>query len=494
MKLSVVIPVQDEEKTIGGVLNEVIKLNPFEIIVVVNGSNDRTKEIVQSYRCKMIHHSYSLGNDVGRAIGANHATGDIILFLDGDIIISYKELIPFISAIEQGNDIALNDLSYLEKIKACPHFTTVSKIAVNSYLQKSTLSLNSLLAVPHAIKREAIIKIGWKHLADPILAQVIAITKGLQICAPAYVDVIHKNRIRPIHSEQDPESPYPKTTSRIIGDHLRAISYISNKLGRRAGFPEWNQNMSLPLQQLNIDSNSNSKAKYSAILTMPDNPHKLQSIIEQIKIAGVNEIILIVNNTKKQSTVKIDGVITINLQGHYSPIAARMIGASFATADICLFPSSERVILAHNLKALLQAGENGCDIVLSNRKKMLDSFEATDYISIGQYFVNMAVKRPDLFNSGLHFTPFVIKRKVFRDIGYESFLVPPLAQIKAILKGYQVNIALDKNSLYIEPTSQELLNLHEILGDHVEALTYLILKTNERGGFTDGSRIREILK
>ena len=42
-QLSVVIPVQDEEKTIGKVIEELRKIEPFEIIVVVNGSSDKTK-------------------------------------------------------------------------------------------------------------------------------------------------------------------------------------------------------------------------------------------------------------------------------------------------------------------------------------------------------------------------------------------------------------------------------------------------------------------
>lgn len=199
MNVSVIIPVQNEQDTIGGVLNEVIKLKPFEIIVVVNGSTDRTTEIAQSYDCTILSIDQALGNDIGRALGARKATGDILLFLDGDIIIPHNQLSPFIEAIQSGYDIALNDLSFLAFQKLCPHFTTISKLAINTYLQKSNLTLNSLLAIPHAMIREAVQKIGWEHLADPILVQVIAIKKGLKICSPFTVDVINTNRIRPVH-------------------------------------------------------------------------------------------------------------------------------------------------------------------------------------------------------------------------------------------------------------------------------------------------------
>lgn len=46
-QLSVIIPVQDEEKTIGNVIEELRKIEPFEIIVVVNGSSDKTATIAK---------------------------------------------------------------------------------------------------------------------------------------------------------------------------------------------------------------------------------------------------------------------------------------------------------------------------------------------------------------------------------------------------------------------------------------------------------------
>ncbi len=54
------------------------------------------KEIALQHHCHVIYYKYSLGNDVGRAIGAREAKGDIVLFLDGDIVIDNKELQRFI--------------------------------------------------------------------------------------------------------------------------------------------------------------------------------------------------------------------------------------------------------------------------------------------------------------------------------------------------------------------------------------------------------------
>ncbi len=42
-----------------------------------------------------------------------HATADICLFVDGGLIIPAKKLVPFLRAIEDGSDVALNDLQCL---------------------------------------------------------------------------------------------------------------------------------------------------------------------------------------------------------------------------------------------------------------------------------------------------------------------------------------------------------------------------------------------
>lgn len=496
MSLSVVIPVQDEEDTLGPLLQEVQKLNPFEIIVVVNGSKDRTEEIAKSNSAKVVHYEQALGNDVGRAIGFKHTSGDIILFLDGDIIISHKELLPFIDAIQTGYDMALNDLSYLAKQRYCPHFTTICKLAVNTYLKRTNLSLNSMLAVPHALKRKSIENIGWKCLADPILFQAMAVKQGLQICTPMSVDVINTNRIRPVHSKLDPNSRYPVTTSRIIGDHLRAISYLTNKYGVRAGFINKNHSKEIPFKLISTPINSNNIAKYSAIIAIAKVSKLILPIIEQVKFAGVDEIILVVNKENKDfiAQAKALGVIVIVIQENFSLPAARMVGAFHASADTCLFVSSEELLLAKDLEPFLLSVENGIDIVLDNRKKLLDSFEPEDSISIGQYFVNMAVNRPDLYNSSLEFTPYAIHKKVFKKIGYESFISPSYAQLKAIIKGFNIQSVTSVGMKHFNQNHQLAQNNDQVMGDQLEALAYLIKKTNERGGFIDGGRRREFLQ
>ena len=66
-QLSVIIPVQNEEETIEQVILEARKIEPLEIIVVVNGSTDQTV-ISKRLGVTIIEYNERLGHNVGRLL------------------------------------------------------------------------------------------------------------------------------------------------------------------------------------------------------------------------------------------------------------------------------------------------------------------------------------------------------------------------------------------------------------------------------------------
>lgn len=85
MKISVIIPTLNEEDSIGHVLDKIPRTKEFEweIIIVDGNSKDRTREIAAAKGAKVI---LEKRKGYGRAYktGFQHATGDIIVTLDGD--------------------------------------------------------------------------------------------------------------------------------------------------------------------------------------------------------------------------------------------------------------------------------------------------------------------------------------------------------------------------------------------------------------------------
>lgn len=82
MKVSVIIPVLNEEKTIGATLEALLPLAPHEIILVDGGSTDSTREIAQGFNIQIVVSERGRARQMNR--GAKEASGDVLLFLHAD--------------------------------------------------------------------------------------------------------------------------------------------------------------------------------------------------------------------------------------------------------------------------------------------------------------------------------------------------------------------------------------------------------------------------
>lgn len=227
--VSVILSVQNEEDSLGAILTEISRMPVQEIILVLNGCTDGSYGIARSFaNTKIILYPDPIGHDVGRAIGAKVATSDILLFIDGDIPIIAKDLLPFIYAVHQGVDVALNDINPFlstfdrrDDLSRCKEF-------LNRSLGRRDLTVNSLTAVPHALSRKALETIGYMNLMVPPKAQAIAILKGLRVEVCASVNVVERNKIRNTNVGQ--MNPVAQL---IIGDHLEALREAMDMSGSR---------------------------------------------------------------------------------------------------------------------------------------------------------------------------------------------------------------------------------------------------------------------
>ncbi|MHA0857006.1 glycosyltransferase family 2 protein [Paenibacillus sp. CMAA1364] len=230
--VSVIIPALNERRTIGAVIQEAFHVHPrTEVIVVASGSTDGTQKIAAQCGAIVIHDEYPLGHDVGRYVGAQIAKGEVLLFVDGDMVIPSLQLAPFVQAVLSGIDVALNE--YLGPLHRSPvHRVIVSKHILNIMLRRADLSGVSMTTVPHAISRRALHEIGVTHLAIPPLALTIAQSKGLKIQA---VHNIHVGKLNPRRLTRAIPDPLERL---ITGDHMEAISWLLQEKGSRGGFTD----------------------------------------------------------------------------------------------------------------------------------------------------------------------------------------------------------------------------------------------------------------
>lgn len=93
MNLSVIIPTRNRaellDKALRSLVDQTMPQSDFEVIVVDNGSTDRTLEVVASYKSRMGSLRYFLeqepGLHVGRHKGLAEAASDLLVYADDDI-------------------------------------------------------------------------------------------------------------------------------------------------------------------------------------------------------------------------------------------------------------------------------------------------------------------------------------------------------------------------------------------------------------------------
>lgn len=82
MRLSVIIPVLDEERAIRGAIEDLARIRPHEVIVVDGGSTDGTAQAVRQSAAKLALSGKGRAAQMNR--GARQAEGDVLLFLHAD--------------------------------------------------------------------------------------------------------------------------------------------------------------------------------------------------------------------------------------------------------------------------------------------------------------------------------------------------------------------------------------------------------------------------
>jgi len=97
-RLTVIIPAVDEEEAIGHVLSEIPPL-VGEVIVVDNGSKDRTAEVARAAGARVVHEARR-GYGSACLAGIAAATGpDVLVFLDGDYSDYPAQLVDVVAPI-----------------------------------------------------------------------------------------------------------------------------------------------------------------------------------------------------------------------------------------------------------------------------------------------------------------------------------------------------------------------------------------------------------
>jgi glycosyltransferase involved in cell wall biosynthesis len=188
--VSVVIPAFNESGSIAGVVNILRTAAPWrEIIVVDDGSTDRTGELAAAAGASIVRHPYNMGNGAAVKSGIRRSSGEYVLIVDADGQHPPEEALRIVSRLGEydlvvgarsaetqatqarraGND-ALNRLASYLAGREIPDLTSGFRAARSSGLREFLHLLPNGFSTPTTTTL-AFMKAGYAVAFEPIHAR-----------------------------------------------------------------------------------------------------------------------------------------------------------------------------------------------------------------------------------------------------------------------------------------------------------------------------------
>ena len=152
--VSIVLPVWNEEKTIAATLKSVIALdypkNKFEIIVVDDGSTDKTSQRVMRFKGSNIKIFKKKNGGKGSALnyGIKRSKGEFIVTLDADSFVDKDALKKMLVFFNNRKVMAVTSSMTIHKPKTFWQRLIHIEFLIGIFLRKTFAHVNSLYVVP----------------------------------------------------------------------------------------------------------------------------------------------------------------------------------------------------------------------------------------------------------------------------------------------------------------------------------------------------------
>ena len=147
MKLSIIMPVYNEEKTLEQIVNKIQKVAfgvDKEIIIVNDASKDNSQEIIERLKRKYpnitsISHKKNKGKGGAMRTGLRFFTGDIVIWHDADLEYNPEDIKKLIKPVLSGKSKVVYGSRLLGHITG---FTLISHYYGNKFLSFVTYLLS----------------------------------------------------------------------------------------------------------------------------------------------------------------------------------------------------------------------------------------------------------------------------------------------------------------------------------------------------------------
>ena len=177
MKYSLIIPVYNEEKAVNKLLKSLDKYSRIiEIIIINDGSNDKTKSLLDKQNSfKIIHNNKNRGKGFSITKGLGLATKKNIILIDGDLEIHLNQIPELIKNFESSNKDVLVGMRWENNKHIFSNINSFGNYLINgifNFLFKS--NFNDVLCCVRILDKELFKSLKIKSLKFSIEAETLA--------------------------------------------------------------------------------------------------------------------------------------------------------------------------------------------------------------------------------------------------------------------------------------------------------------------------------
>jgi len=239
----------------------------------------------------------------------------------------------------------------------------------------------------------------------------------------------------------------------------------------------------------------------SVIIPVMNERRTLAAVIREARRVHPSTEVIVVANGSTDGSPRIAEREGARVYAYPEPLGhdvGRSIGAKKARGSVLLFIDGDMVIRARELRPFVDAVEKGgADVTLNDYDGPTGTVQVHGVV-LAKFALNAMLRRLDLGGASMTAVPHAVSRRALETIGAESLAVPPLAHAKAISMGLDVRTVhyVPVGALNPPRRSRERTRSIEplIVGDHLEALNWVISRRGYRGGNEDMQRKREIVR
>jgi glycosyltransferase involved in cell wall biosynthesis len=166
--VSVVTPVYNGSKYLGKCLDAVSasSYRSFEMIVVDDGSTDNSAEIARKKGATVLQLPQQSGPATARNYAAKKARGDILFFVDADVLVQKGTIARMVKDFNENPDIAAVFGSYDDKPAEENFLSQYKNLSHHFVHQQSDKEAVTFWAGCGAIRKEVFYKMGARHGYD----------------------------------------------------------------------------------------------------------------------------------------------------------------------------------------------------------------------------------------------------------------------------------------------------------------------------------------